>query len=86
MPFVSEHSTRTSGAGPDLELVRQVLKGGQPGERAGLELLLSQHPERYEDAVALLDAVGVASRRALDALTEAWHTYRRIEPVDGASA
>ncbi len=70
-------------AAPDIELVRQVLEGGLPGQRAGLELLLSEHPERFEDAVALLEAVGFASRQALDALAEAWRTYRRIEPGHG---
>lgn len=61
-----------------------MLRGGLAGERAGLELLLSEHPDRYEDAIALLQAVGFPSRRARDALTEACRTYRRIEPAPGA--
>ena len=75
------------GAGHDEELLQQVLEGGWPGEHAGLELLLCRRPQSWEDAVALLEPVGVASRRALDALTEAWRTYRRIERSqrDGAA-
>jgi hypothetical protein len=72
-------------AGHDEELLRQLLEGGRPGEHAGLELLLCRRPQSWEDAVALLEPVGVASRRALDALTEAWRTYRRIERSQGAS-
>lgn len=73
-----------SATAPDLELVRQVLRGGLAGERAGLELLLREHPGRYEDAIELLQAVGFPSPRARDALTEAWRTYRRIAPAPGA--
>lgn len=64
------------------ELVRQVLAGGRPGEHAALELLLRRRPQCWEDAVALLPPGGVASRRALDALADAWRTYRRIERAE----
>lgn len=74
------------GARHDEELLRQVLEGGPPGEHAGLELLLCRRPQSWEDAVALLEPPGVASHSALDALTEARRTYRRIERSQRASA
>jgi hypothetical protein len=65
----------------DEELVRQVLRGGLPGEHAGLELLLRRRPECWQDATALVKPNGVPPHQAIDALTRAWRTYRRIEPT-----
>lgn len=69
----------------DNDLVHQVLHGGMAGEHAGLELLLRKRPGCWEDAVALLKPA-VASRHALDALQEAWRTYRRIERSEATRA
>jgi hypothetical protein len=71
-------------AGRDEELVRRVLEGGRTGQPAGLELLLRRRPRCWEDAVGLLGSEA-DSPNALDALSEAWRMYRRMDAMYGAS-
>jgi hypothetical protein len=74
----SEHADLVpSTRGYDEQLVREVLDGGRGAEQAALELLLRRRPESWDQAVSLLEAVGVPSQRGLGVLAAAWRSFRR---------
>jgi hypothetical protein len=67
-----------ASAGHDDKLARQMLQGGRAGEQAGLESLLRRRPQCWEEAVAVLAAPGVSTRRRR-ALAAARRAYRGLE-------